>query len=498
MITKNYSELWKSIPWRKLRKVVFRLQCRIFKAVRAGDILRAKNLQKLLMKSSAARWLAIRQITQLNQGKKTAGIDGIASLSHQERFELNAVLKLNYRTWKHKKLREIPIPKKDGTLRILKVPTIADRVWQTLMKIAIEPAHEATFHARSYGFRPGRSTHDAQKVIFLNLKSNSNGSTKRILELDIEKCFDRIAHKQLLPEIIAPQFAMAGLIKCLNSGVNPEFPAQGVPQGGSISPLLANIVLNGLEDIHYSVRYADDMIFILKPNDDAELICSQIDEFLAQRGLKVKEAKTKLVKSTEGFDFLGWHFQVQSNGKFRSYPSEENYRNFIKKVKTIVNCSNYGAKLKAKKLAPIIRGWRNYHKYCLMSNYHLWHTNHRTFKVFLKEKKINRYEAEKLVKLAFPTVSYSENKFANVQGKSSPYDGNLTYWSQRNSKLYDGPTAKALKKQDHKCGHCNLKFNDNERVHLHHIDHNHDNWKSSNLLALHESCHDYIHMKQTS
>jgi hypothetical protein len=267
------------------------------------------------------------------------------------------------------------------------------------MKIAIEPAHEATFHARSYGFRPGRSAHDAQKVIFLNLKSNSNGSTKRILELDIEKCFDRIA--------------------------------------------------------------------------------------LAQRGLKVKEAKTKLVKSTEGFDFLGWHFQVQSNGKFRSYPSEENYRNFIKKVKTIVNCSNYGAKLKAKKLAPIIRGWRNYHKYCLMSNHNLWHTNHQTFKVFLKEKKINRYEAEKLVKSAFPTVSYSENKFANVQGKSSPYDGNLTYWSERNSKLYDGPTAKALKKQDHKCGHCNLKFNDNERVHLHHIDHNHGNWKSSNLLALH-------------
>jgi len=99
------------------------------------------------MKSSAARWLAIRQITQLNQGKKTAGIDGIASLSHQERFELNDLLKLNYRTWKHKKLREIPIQKKDGTLRILKVPTIADRVWQTLMKIAIEPAHEATFHA---------------------------------------------------------------------------------------------------------------------------------------------------------------------------------------------------------------------------------------------------------------------------------------------------------------------------------------------------------------
>ena len=498
MMNKNYSELWKTLPWRKARKIVFRLQCRIFKAVQAGDNLRAKNLQKLLLKSQSARLLAIRQITQLNQGKKTAGVDGKASLSHQERLELNDFLKSNYRTWKHNKLREIPIQKKDGTLRILKVPTIADRVWQTLIKLAVEPAAEATFHARSYGFRPGRSAHDAQKIIFINLRSYAHGINKRVLELDIEKCFDRIAHNQLVKQIIAPQFAMIGLRRCLKSGVSLEFPEQGVPQGGSISPLLANIALNGIEEIHPSVRYADDMIFFLKPQDDAELIRSQIDEFLAERGLKVKEAKTKLVKSTEGFDFLGWHFKVQSNGKFRSYPSKENYRSFIKKVKQIVNCSNYGAKVKSKKLAPIVRGWRNYHKYCHMSNHHLWHTSYRTFKVFLKEEKTNRYEAEKLVKLAFPPISYSENRFANVKGKSSPYDGNLTYWSERNSKLYDGYTAKTLTKQNHKCGHCNLKFNDNERVHLHHIDRNHDNWKANNLLAVHESCHDYIHTMQPS
>jgi retron-type reverse transcriptase len=191
MMNKNYSELWKTLPWRKARKIVFRLQCRIFKAVQAGDNLRAKNLQKLLLKSQSARLLAIRQITQLNQGKKTAGVDGKASLSHQERLELNDFLKSNYRTWKHNKLREIPIQKKDGTLRILKVPTIADRVWQTLIKLAVEPAAEATFHARSYGFRPGRSAHDAQKIIFINLRSYAHGINKRVLELDIEKCVRR-------------------------------------------------------------------------------------------------------------------------------------------------------------------------------------------------------------------------------------------------------------------------------------------------------------------
>ena len=142
-----------------------------------------------------------------------------------------------------------------------------------------------------------------------------------------------------------------------------EFPDIGTPQGGVFSPILANIALNGIERIHQSVRYADDLVFILKPKDNAESIRSQIDEFLAQRGLKVKERKTRLVHSTDGFDFLGWHFKVQQNGKFRSTPSEENFLAFRQKVKEIVNSSNYGAIVKAKKLAPIVRGWRKHSKW---------------------------------------------------------------------------------------------------------------------------------------
>ncbi len=126
--------------------------------------------------------LAIRQVTQLNTGKKTAGIDGKKSLTFKERFQLEETLKQNTKTWQHQGLREIPIPKKDGTKRILKVPTIADRAWQCLVKYALEPAHEAQFHERSYGFRPGRSTHDAQKILFLKLKSDINGKDKRVLE----------------------------------------------------------------------------------------------------------------------------------------------------------------------------------------------------------------------------------------------------------------------------------------------------------------------------
>jgi len=509
MKLKLHSESWKQIPWKKFRRNLFRLQHRIWKAVRVGDMAKARSLQKLILRSRTARFLAIRQVTQLNQGKKTAGVDGVKSLSFYERFLLEETLKQHVNNWKSDKLRKIPIPKKDGTTRMLKVPTIKDRAWQCLVKYAMEPAHEATFHARSYGFRPGRSAHDAQKVLFLNLKSNSNGKDKTILELDIEKCFDRIEQRDLMKRVIAPQTIKKGLWRCLQAGVNPEFPEQGTPQGGVISPLLANISLNGIEDLQKSgecqtrltsdcIRYADDMVFILKPEVAPTKVLDKVKEFLAIRGLNVKAAKTRVTASTNGFDFLGWHFKVQSNGKFISTPSEDNYRTFKAKVKHIVNNSNYGAKVKAEKLAPIIRGWRNYHRHCKMdgSRFSLWRISHRAWKVFNKEAKQNRYTVTELIKKAFPAVPYSENKHVNVKGDKSPFDGNLTYWSKRNSKRYDNATAKTLRKQNHTCGYCGYPFIGEERVHLHHIDGNHDNWKPKNLMAVHESCHDYIHMSK--
>jgi group II intron reverse transcriptase/maturase len=454
---------------------------------------------KLILKSTAARLLAVRQVTQLNAGKKTAGIDGKASLSFEERFALSEQLKQPINTWKHKPLREIPIPKKDGKTRILKVPTIADRAWQCLVKYAMETAHEATFHARSYGFRPGRSAYDAQKILQINLKSDANGIEKRVIELDIEKCFDRICHKSIMERLIAPSGIKLGIFRCLLAGVNLEFPEQGTSQGGVVSPLLANIALNGIENIHQSVRYADDMVIILKPPDNAEVILGKISQFLAERGMKISEKKTKLTATTDGFDFLGWNFRVQKNGKFRCVPSVDNFNAFRQKVKSIVNNSNYGATVKAEKLAPIVRGWRNYHRCCKMdgARFSLYHIQSRAFRVFNKETKQNRHTSKRLLDKAFPSVPYSENKHVNVKAEKSPFDGDIIYWSERNSKLYDGATSQALKRQDHTCGYCGLKLLSDERVHLHHIDENHNNWKKNNLLAIHESCHDYIHMSKS-
>ncbi|TAF48163.1 MAG: RNA-dependent DNA polymerase [Oscillatoriales cyanobacterium] len=494
----NVSESWKTLPWKKFRRDLFRLQKRVYKAIQVGDKPKAKSLQKLILKSLAARMLAIRQVTQLNAGKKTAGIDGKASLTVEERLALSEELRAKSNNWKHQKLRSIPIPKKDGSTRLLKIPTIADRAWQCLAKSALEPAHEATFHARSYGFRTGRSAHDAQKQLFNNLNSRVKGISKRVIELDIEKCFDRISHNSIMERLIAPKGIKTGIFRCLKSGVNPEFPEQGTPQGGVVSPLLANIALNGIEEIHQSVRYADDMVIILKPKDDAEAILDKVSEFLAKRGMKVSEKKTKLTATTDGFDFLGWHFKVQNNGKFRCVPSVDNFQAFRQKVKHIVNNSNYGATLKAEKLAPVVRGWRNYHRYCKLNGarFSLWFIQNRAFKVFNQEAKKNRYTVKKLIEKAFPTVPYSENKFINVKGEKSPYDGDIAYWSKRNSNLYNGDTSKALKRQNHQCGNCGLNMLGDEKVHLHHVDGNHHNSKTNNLLAVHESCHDYLHMSK--
>lgn len=492
----NFSQSWKNLPWKKFQKRVFNIQKRIYKAVQAGNIRRAKQLQKLLIRSRAARFIATRQIIQLNNGRKTAGIDGLTQKHYHFEKRLKLVETINQKRWEHSNVRQIKIPKKNGEYRRLGIPTIQDRVWQCLIKMALEPAHEATFHERSYGFRPGRSTHDCQKMIFNNLNSGNRGDEKRILSLDIKSCFDKISHSSILKRVICPHYVKENLHRCLNKGSYVEFPEMGTPQGGPISPLLANIALNGIESIHRCVRYADDMVIILKPRDKAEKILTQIEKFLWERGLEVNKAKTKLYDTEDGFDYLGWHFIVQKNGKFRCNPSQESYKNIKRKIKKVVNCSNYGSKVKAKKIAPIVRGWKNYHRYCKMDKYSLFLTQKRTWNVFNKEANNNRYKVNQLIKKAFPSVSYSTNKHINVKGNKSPYDGDIVYWSKRNSNKYDNHTARTLKRQNHKCGQCRLHFITKENVHLHHIDGNHNNWKRDNLLAVHESCHDYIHMSK--
>ena len=156
------SDGWKSLPWKKFQKVVFRLQCRIYKARRNGNLQLVRKLQKLLLSSKAAKYLAVRQIIQLNSGKKTAGVDGISTIKIKNRVNFNSI---NLREWKHKPLRRVWIPKSNGEKRPLGIHTIYDRICQCLVKYALEPVCEAYFSGNSYGFRPGRSTHDGNAAL---------------------------------------------------------------------------------------------------------------------------------------------------------------------------------------------------------------------------------------------------------------------------------------------------------------------------------------------
>jgi RNA-directed DNA polymerase len=504
------SDKWKAIPWRKLRKVVFRLQVRIFKAQQNGNLRLVRKLQKLLLGSKAAKLLAIRQVTQLNMGKKTAGVDGKKALEPSQRFALFEQLSKNWKQWVHQPLRRVWIPKADGTKRGLGIPTIADRAYQCLLKYALEPATEAVFNANSYGFRPGRSCHDVQQILFTNLNSHAKGITKRILELDIEKCFDRIDHVFIMQSIQLPRAAKLGLFKAIKSGVRGEFSSSesGTPQGGVISPLLANIALHGLENVGHQVRhkithggrqvdtingfrYADDVVFILKPQDDAVVLKECIDLFLATRGLKVKEAKTRLVESTEGFEFLGWTFCVKPNGKIISTPSQKSTKTIKAKVKELMNDSQYTLEQRIRKCGSVVRGWRNYHKYCDMGLHDLWALNHWAWKFIRKQGRYNRHQTNEVIKRAFPKIPWAINSFVKVKSDKSPFDGDMIYWSKRENANYDGVTAKLLNKQNHTCTHCKLKFYPGDVVEVHHKDGNHHNWKSKNVEALHRECHQY-------
>ena len=489
---------WKALPWKRFQQIVFRLQTRIFKARKNGDHKLVRKLQKLLLNSKAAKYLAVRQVTQLNQGKSTAGIDGKTALNCHERMQLVEDLKSGWKSWEHQKLRRVKIPKKDGTQRKLGIPTIGDRAYQCLLKYALEPAAEATFHGNSYGFRPGRSAHDVQKRLFNALRSVSNGASKTILEMDIEKCFDRINHEVILSKTELPKAALKGLKLAIKAGVRGEFSTSemGTPQGGIISPLLANIALNGIERILEKdgvtcLRYADDLVYICKPGVNPYWVRKNVSDFLKNRGLQIKESKTRVVKATEGFDFLGWNFAVKPNGKFISTPTKEATAKVKSKVKKTMKDSRFTLEQRIPKCGSIVQGWRNYNQFCDMTGYNLWATKHWTWKLIRKQGSYDRQWANEALRKAFPSVSWQVNAHINVIGDKSVFDGDLTYWTRRENKNYSGTHASLLKQQNHKCNACGLLFLSGDKVELHHIDGNHDNWKKSNLEMLHRHCHQH-------
>lgn len=397
---------WDDIDWRMLERNVYKLQKRIYRASQRGDVKTVRRLQKLLVKSWSAKALAVRRVTQDNQGKKTAGVDGVKSLSPVARMKLIDELELGTKV---KPTRRVWIPKPNGEERPLGIPTMYDRALQALVKLALEPEWEAVFEPNSYGFRPERSAHDAIESIYLAIKQKS----KYVLDADISKCFDRINHKRLLEKLDTFPTFRKQIRAWLNAGVmdgKELFPtSEGTPQGGVISPLLANIALHGMENeiknfaesLRMSnisgkpmgrinkrksvsiTRYADDFVVI---HEDITVVqrCKEVmEKWLANMGLELKPSKTRIVHTLEnynnekaGLDFLGFNLHQYKVGKYTSgrdtdgrllgfktiiSPSKESQEKHYRKIDEEID-KHKGQSQTAliAKLNPIIRGWCNY------------------------------------------------------------------------------------------------------------------------------------------
>lgn len=374
---------WEAINWQKALAYVKKLQVRIVKAQKEGHYSKVKSLQWLLTHSFYAKALAVKRVTS-NQGKRTSGVDHELWLTPQAKW--SAISKLNRRGYRPQPLRRHYIPKKNGKMRPLGIPTMTDRAMQTLYKFSLEPIAETYADPNSYGFRIGRSTHDAIEQCFTDL--NKGKSPEWILEGDIKGCFDHISHEWLLENIPMDTQILEKWLKCGYVETRKLFPTdEGAPQGGTISPTLMNMTLDGLERLlqerlptrqkvngrtHFNklnfVRYADDFIITGEsPEFLRDKVLPVVKEFLTERGLQLSEEKTVITHIEDGFDFLGKNIR-KYNGKLLIKPSKTSVKSFLEKVRSIIK-GNKSTKQETmiRKLNPVIRGWVNNQRYVVSS-----------------------------------------------------------------------------------------------------------------------------------
>ena len=540
---------WKDLNWRKLERVTFKLQKRIFQASERGDVKAVRKLQKTLIRSWSAKCIAVRRVTQDNQGKNTAGVDGVKSLSPKQRIKLVGQLKLGK---KAKPTRRVSIPKPGSTeTRPPGIPTISDRALQALVKLTLEPEWEAKFEPNSYGFRPGRSCHDAVEAIFSSIRYKA----KYVLDADIAQCFDRIDHKALLTKIGTYPTLNRQIKVWLKAGYcdqNSLFPTrEGTPQGGVISPLLANIALHGMEERikQYAetfkgqkksnrqklslIRYADDFVVI---HEDLNVVnkCQEIiADWLSDMGLELKPSKTKLthtlneIDGNVGLEFLGFQVQQHKVGNYRCAnntkgtplgfntlitPSKSQVKTHLEKIATVINAhKNAPQAALISNLNPIIRGWSNYYstvmsKESLSKVDHLIYDKLRAWAKARGKGNINKDKywrtvgdrnwcfstedgLELLTHASTPIIRHTK-----VKGESSPFNGDWTYWSKRRGEYPGTPNRvpSLIKKQKGICSHCGLYFTSTDSVEVDQIKPKSLDGKDSkeNLQLLHKHCHD--------
>lgn len=373
LTNKDLDSQWNTIPLEIAQEHVNRLQTRIAKAVKEGKYRLARRLQYLLTHSFYAKVLAVRKVTT-NRGKRTAGIDGVIWYSKSDK--MRAVYNLRDKHYRSTPLKRIYIPKPNSEkFRPLSLPTMHDRAMQALYAMALEPWAETTGDKRSFGFRKGRSTHDACEYVFSCLSRKDSPCI--VLEGDIRGCFDWISHQWLIEHIpmdksILRQFLKSGFVEfeMINSTTS------GTPQGGLISPILANMTLDGIEPllmgkykrvkVNYT-RYADDFVVTAKSREIALQVKEDITQFLSERGLELSDEKTKITDINEGFDFLGWTFR-KYHGKLLVKPSLRSVSAITERISKIVNSAkSWNQNRLLETLNPVIEGWARYHRFIVAS-----------------------------------------------------------------------------------------------------------------------------------
>src|SRR6266700_775013 len=498
---------WDKIDWRAHEGQVRRLRQRIFTAAQEQDWPRVRNLQKLMLRSRSNTLVSVRQVTQRNAGRKTAGIDGEVALTPEARAQVAVRVHRSASSWAPVAVKRVYIPKASNPakLRPLGIPVLMDRCHQARVRNALEPEWEARFEPRSYGFRPGRGCHDAIEAIYSVCKGPGS---KRvwILDADLAAAFDKIDHSRLLQALgsfpardLIEGWLKAGVFEA-GKGFAPT--GEGTPQGGVISPCLLNVALHGLEGaagvryrttgVHAGetepgspvvIRYADDAAVLCYSQEQAQRVKARLATWLAPRGLSFNEDKTKVVHLTEGFDFLGTSVRRYPGGKLLIKPGKAAIRRLRERLAAETRALR-GANAMAVivKLFPITRGWAAYYR-TVVSAEVFSALDHYVFKLTYKWAKyrhpdkpkrwiVGRYfgafnkfrndrwvfgdrdSGSHLAKFAWTSI----NRHVMVKGAASADDPALAdYWASRRRRSkppLDNYTLGLLTRQDGRCPLC--------------------------------------------
>lgn len=549
------SETWNQVPWKKLEQHVFRIQKRIYRASQRGNERAVQKLQKLLMKSEAARLLAVRKVTQDNQNKQTAGVDGVKTVPPKQRFAL--VQQIHPAHQKHHtphSVRRIYLHQSGeaGKQRV-GIPVMQDRAHQVLVQLALEPQWEARFEPNSYGWRPGRSCHDAIMAIFCDIRFQG----KFVLQVHLKDCLKRIPQSTLLRKLKTFP-AMQRVIKTwLNAGIVDSTMCASSTEAAQLtttSSLLINVVLDGMEacfqpffkkkrELPHFVRYADEVVVFHNTLEGVQKAKSALEAWLCDMGLELKLDAMQITHTLNphegrvGFDFLGWtvrqfpagerHTGRSPRGKplgFKTIirPSKQSVQDHRRVIKNLITRHQASKQeVLIRDLNSTIGVWTNYYKTMVAAEefsqcdhlmwWQLWRWAKRRHPAKGEGWRRARYWStvdDRQWVFKTPDGSqlrlHSQTKIQRqpkVKGNASPYEGDFSYWSQR---LRYDPLLRTdkeilLRKQQGKCRGCGLHFRDGDILEVDHIHPRHLGGSNTlnNKCLLHRHCHDAKHAKRS-